>query len=148
MAIVLPKFSRRRPTGQHSAETEPALSITFCRPDARYRGGEWLRGSWQIRRIPAEEILGVETSVLWYTEGKGEEDLQVHHFERLGAAELLIRQLSEDQPFATRLPYSPLSYDGQLLRIRWCVRLRIFLAGGDELMAQQLFCLTAPDARR
>jgi len=90
----------------------------------------------------------VETSVLWYTEGKGEEDLQVHHFERLGAAELLIRQLSEDQPFATRLPYSPLSYDGQLLRIRWCVRLRIFLAGGDELMAQQLFCLTAPDARR
>lgn len=86
----------------------------------------------------------MEVSVLMYTEGKGEEDLQVHHFERLNASDLARRDLNEDQPFTTRLPYSPLSYDGELLRIRWCVRLRIFLSHGDQLMAQQLFCLASP----
>lgn len=144
MAIVLPKFSSRRSAGQYAPEAESALSISFCRPDARYVGGDLLRCCWQIRQVPTEQVLGVETSVLWYTEGKGEEDLQVHHFERLSAGDVAGRDLSEDQPFTTRLPYSPLSYDGELLRIRWCARLRIFLPHGDQLMAQQLFCLTAP----
>lgn len=101
---------------------------------------------WHLRSIPLDQIQGIETSVLWYTEGKGDEDLQVHHFARLGYAELRQRDLQADQSFQTTLPLSPLTYDGHLLRIRWCVRLRLFLAGGDEVMAQQPFCLIGPYA--
>jgi hypothetical protein len=39
------------------------------------------------------------------------------------------------------LPYSPLTYDGVLVKIRWCVRVRAFLAGGKELVRDRNFFL-------
>jgi hypothetical protein len=46
------------------------------------------------------------------------------------------------------LPNSPLSYDGVILRIRWCVRLRAFLTRGKQLVEQRTFRLgNVPVAR-
>ncbi len=130
----------------------------FCREDQRYSGGDTLSVRWCIHppasrsAATGEEawdasiIQSLETSVMWYTEGKGEEDFKVHAFRRYGMAELAAMELSEPQILEAELPYSPHSYEGQLLRICWCVRLRLFLQGGDEIVAQHPFLLTATHA--
>ncbi len=100
----------------------------------------------QDAAVDTAGIQGIEASVMWFTEGKGDEDFKVHHFRRYGAAELAALDLSEPQLLRTELPYSPLSYEGQLLRIRWCVRLRLFMQGGDEVVAQHPFLLTSAHA--
>lgn len=86
----------------------------------------------------------MEISVLWYTEGKGDEDLSVHFFRRWTAVRLAELDLSSPQQFATQLPASPLSYDGHLFRIRWCIRMRLFLANGKEIVTEQPFRIVQP----
>jgi hypothetical protein len=49
--------------------------------------------------------------------------------------------LHELHAFRTTLPMSPLSYDGVILKIRWCVRVRVFLTKGREYVAQTRFQL-------
>ena len=57
-------------------------------------------------------VRAAELSVLWYTAGKGEEDMAVHHFERLVDEPARPLDLRVPHRFATVLPASPLSYDG------------------------------------
>ncbi len=103
--------------------------------------GQSLTARWRIGALAAEQIEGVEASVLWYTEGKGGEDLHVHAFRRWSDADL--RQFDITQPRRLRcdLPLSPLSYEGTLLRIRWCVRLRLFRSCGRDTVVQAPFQL-------
>jgi hypothetical protein len=90
----------------------------------------------------------VELSILWYTAGKGEEDMAVHHFERLVDEPLRPLDLRVPRRFATMLPASPLSYDGVIVKICWCVRLRVFLTPGQETMSEMPFRLgTVPTAQ-
>lgn len=136
------------------------MSLTFCQEDHRYVGGESLECMWRIHRASSRgsdtqegsvrpaSIQGIEASVMWYTEGKGDEDFKVHYFQRFGSAEIAQMDLSAAHLLRTELPHSPLSYEGHLLRIRWCVRLRLFLSGGDEIVAQHPFQLTAVHAHR
>jgi hypothetical protein len=85
----------------------------------------------------------LEVSLLWFTEGKGDEDLTVHYFHRWSALRLQSIDLTSPQYFETRLPESPLSYNGRLFRIRWCARMRLFLGVDSEIVAQQAFTLEA-----
>jgi len=50
-----------------------------------YRPGETLSGEFRLESLPPEEIKAVEISVLWHTEGKGDEDMAVHYFRRVSA---------------------------------------------------------------
>ena len=50
-------------------------------------------------------------------------------------------QSPRPQRFSTTLPRSPLSYDGQIVKIRWCVRVRAFLQRGKEVVGQKVFRL-------
>jgi hypothetical protein len=80
----------------------------------------------------------IEHSVLWYTEGKGEEDLGVHFFQRV--ADRALRGpsgLSGD--FATTLPKSPLSYEGVIVKVRWCIRVRVFYEGLRDYVSEHVF---------
>jgi hypothetical protein len=43
--------------------------------------------------------------------------------------------------FSTVLPASPLSYDGEIVKICWCVRLRLFLPQGQEALTEVPFRL-------
>ena len=83
----------------------------------------------------------LEVSVVWFTEGKGSEDIGVHLFENLGQEELSDMVLDSPHRVETELPQAPLSYEGQLFKIRWCVRLRLFLTDGREITAEQPFYL-------
>ena len=100
-----------------------------------------LEFEFSIHRVPVESIDGLEASVLWSTEGKGSEDIGVHFFERLSGSQLSEGSLHLPHLMSTKLPLCPLSYEGRLMKIRWCVRLRLFLKGGREISAEQPFYL-------
>jgi hypothetical protein len=144
VAIVLPKLSRRRPSSRLAAEAQPAVRLSLCNDEATYRAGSSLTATWRISRVPLHEIQSLEVSVLWHTEGKGDEDFHVHHFHRLSEAQVRRGGLAEEESIQCVLPPSPLSYHGQLISIRWCVRLRLYLANGREIVAEQPFYLVSP----
>ena len=120
---------------------EPTVVLRFDEEQRAYRPGEPLSGDYWIESLAAEQIKAIEVSVLWHTEGKGDEDMAVHEFWR--------REARADQPvdphaperFSTTLPNSPLSYEGQIVKVRWCVRVRVFSYRGREIVGEMGFRL-------
>jgi hypothetical protein len=120
---------------------EPLLSLQIAEPRRVYLPGDELECECQIDAIDAKEIQAVETSVLWYTEGKGDEDLGVHYFDRRVPGDCDEGDLRPMHRFTTVLPNSPLSYAGEIVKVRWCARVRLFLKKGKELFFEQPFTL-------
>jgi hypothetical protein len=126
----------------------PLVSIKIDNRQAAHSPGDTLSGEYQIDAVEAAELSAVELSVLWYTEGKGDEDLGVHHFERRTDEDDDATPLTELRKFSVTLPNSPLSYEGVLIKVRWCVRVRVFLKTGRNYFGELPFRLgTAPDGR-
>ncbi len=121
--------------------TEPSVVIRFEDDKHAHPPGAILAGSFRLRGMTADEVKAVETSVLWYTEGKGEEDMAVHAFWRTSAEAGDWIALNRAHRFETALPQTPLSYNGTILKVRWCVRVRVFLQGGREIIGQRGFQL-------
>jgi len=121
--------------------TEPLLSLCIAGPRAAFAAGDELVAEYQLDAVDPVEIQAVEASVLWYTEGKGEEDMGVHFFERRLPSDDEDGDLRPMRRVRTRLPNSPLSYSGAILCIRWCVRLRLFLRRGRDYVLEQPFTL-------
>ena len=107
--------------------------------DQFYAPGDFLICEYQIDLDSEIKIKVLETSVLWSTEGKGEQDIGVHFFERkksLPSANYL-----KLQKLSTVLPATPLSYRGRILRVDWYVRVKIFLSNGKTVTENRLFQL-------
>ena len=119
--------------------TTPAIRITFDASGAPYHPGDRLAGRYTVEGTQLRPARAVELSVLWYTAGKGEEDMAVHHFERLVDEPTRPLDLRVPRRFATVLPASPLSYDGVIVKICWCVRIRVFLSQGQETVTEMPF---------
>ena len=126
---------------------EPLISIQIQDIRPYFNPGDLIECDYQIDAIPADDIQAVEASVVWYTEGKGDEDMGVHYFER--------RVLSDDENdlrqwrrFTTILPNSPLSFDGELIQVCWCVRVRAFLKQGKEYCFEHPFRLGNVESSR
>ena len=128
---------------------DPVINVTIVERRRVYHPGEKLVCEYSIEVAKPDEIQAVEASVLWYTEGKGEEDMTVHYFDRRGPDEAHEGDLRHPFRFETVLPKSPLSYRGIILKIHWCARVRAFLRNGDELHREQVFQLgDVPRSRR
>lgn len=126
----------------------PLVSMKIDHRQAAHAPGETLDGEYQIDAVEASELGAVELSVLWYTEGKGDEDLGVHHFERRTDEDDDPTPLTELRRFSVTLPNSPLSYEGVLIKLRWCVRVRVSLKSGRSYFGELPFRLgTAPDGK-
>lgn len=121
--------------------SEPLLSLCIAGARTAFAAGDELVAEYQLDAVDPAEIQAVEASVLWYTEGKGEEDMGVHFFERRLPADADDGDLRPMRRVRTRLPNSPLSYRGAILCIRWCVRLRLFLRRGRDFVLEQPFTL-------
>jgi hypothetical protein len=119
---------------------EPLISIHLRRHRPVYQPGDELECQYQIDAVDPADIQALEASVLWQTDGKGDTDLGIHYFERRTP-----RDAQDDfrQQFTlkTVLPKSPRSYDGEIVKIRWCVRVRLFLKRGKELVYERPFQL-------
>ena len=124
------------------------MRLWLCSDEAVYQSGSALTARWLIARVPPEDIQGLEVSVLWHTEGKGDEDLHVHHFHRVSEHQIrrsasLEEGILQEQSIECRLPATPLSYHGRLISLCWCVRLRLYLTGGREIVTEQPFYLVS-----
>lgn len=106
-----------------------------------FEPGEILSGRfWLGQEAFGKEIQRIEVSVSWRTKGKGEEDLGVHYFEELTADAGPIDPLLEHH-FETQLPWSPLSYDGHLIKIQWRTLVRVHFRGKEKWLGEIPFWL-------
>jgi len=121
--------------------TEPLLSLCIVGGPRDFAAGDELVCEYQIDAVDPTDIQAVEASILWHTEGKGEDDIGVHFFERRLPADADDGDLRPMRRLQTRLPNSPLSYRGAILSIQWCVRLRLFLRRGREFVVEEPFTL-------
>lgn len=126
----------------------PRVTVAFTADRAMHDPGGSLRASYRVEAVDPATITTIERSVAWYTEGKGEEDLGVVFFERLTAdradtpADASPERPAADWPnghLAAQLPLSPLSYEGLIVKIRWCVRVRLFFVGGRDFVSEHIF---------
>lgn len=127
---------------------DPLIAMTLDRSPRVYEGGATMEIEYQIDAVGHEEILATEASVLWYTAGKGEPDMGVHFFRRTTPDDMEGRDLRPLQRVDVVLPPSPLSYDGVILKIHWCVRVRLFLTRGREYLEELPFQLGSVPAAR
>ncbi len=143
MAIVLPKLPSRRLSTRRSLKvrTEPALGLRLVSLQQGLEPRETLEFEYCLKRVTAEMVDRLEVSVMWCTEGKGSEDLGVHFFESVTREQLATQPPSQPRRVGTVLPAYPLSYEGRIMKIRWCVRLRLYLSDGREITAEQPFYL-------
>lgn len=120
---------------------EPLISVRIRDQNRPFQPGEVLHCEYQVDAVEANDVQAVEASLLWHTEGKGEEDLGVHYFERKLPSDVEDRDLRALRKLNARLPNSPLTYDGVTVKIRWCVRVRAFLRPGRDVFFEQTFVL-------
>lgn len=117
---------------------EPRVIAAFDRPSRRYDPEETVRVRYQVAGTGDALVRVIERSAVWYTEGKGEEDLGVCFFERLTDPETLPPQQRQGE-FGFRLPASPMTYEGTIVKIRWCVRVRLFFVGRRDFVSEHVF---------
>ena len=136
--------------GSYRIQPNPRISVTFNHENIQYSGGDQLQAHYIVEGVESQGISAVERSVVWYTEGKGEEDLGVIFFERIqlerrkDGIQTSSVSLSTDHltgALATDLPQSPLSYEGIIVKIRWCVRVRVFFRSGRDFVSEHIFFL-------
>jgi hypothetical protein len=125
-------------TSHDQPRHQPAVLVQFSLSDRRYEPKQQFSIHYTVAGVAGADLRAVERSILWYTEGKGEEDIGVHVFERVAAP-------AAGEPvegtFSCRLPASPLSYEGLIVKIRWCVRVRLFFAVGRDFVSEHVFDL-------
>lgn len=121
---------------------DPLLSIQIYHDPPVYRPGDRMRFDFQIDAIELEDLSAVEASIVWTTEGKGDEDMGIHFFERRVPSDTDDDLRSLHSCYVT-LPNSPLSYFGELLQVRWSARVRIFVRGGNEFCTEKQFILSS-----
>jgi len=102
------------------------LDHTDCDPE------DLLSGRYMIDPQSIPLATGVEVSVYWSTEGKGDEDRAVQYRKRGSTDDGPLFDERGAGPFAVRLPSAPLSYDGVLVKIVWYVQVRVTFVGGGE----------------
>ncbi|HEX3600032.1 MAG TPA: hypothetical protein VHU84_07800 [Lacipirellulaceae bacterium] len=121
--------------------SEPSIRIVLDSAAAHYQPGDRLSGRFLVEGTQMRTLRAAELSVLWYTAGKGEEDFAVHHFERHVDEASRPLDLRVPHRFTTLLPASPLSYDGDIVKVCWCVRVRLFMPAIHSAVAELPFRL-------
>jgi hypothetical protein len=130
-----------------ASRLNPSVTVQFDHPDRRYEPLDEISVRYQIDGLDGERPQAVEHSIAWYTEGKGEEDLGVHFFERL-TDRAAVPPAAPGGGIVALLPRSPLSYEGLIVKVRWCCRVRIFFKGGRDFVSEHVFELgRLPPAR-
>lgn len=76
--------------------------------------GETIQGtvSWQLD----PPLTNVELRLIWYTEGKGDQDLQI-----VETAEFHTPGVVDRRVFTVRVPQGPYSFSGKLISLLWAL---------------------------
>lgn len=121
--------------------TDEGVELWLDRGPRPYHPGERLTGYYRLAGWRDGGLTAIELSVLWYTAGQGEEDFFVHHFERSREPAVPAGVDATPHEFTCVLPASPLSYDGQIVRVCWAARLRGFFTRNRQRVVEAPFWL-------
>lgn len=110
------------------------------RGSATYAPKEIITGQYNLSSWLEHGLEAIELTLLWYTAGQGEEDFCVHFYDRFDQ-EGLPRSSNPVGRFAVTLPASPPSYQGQIVKVCWAVRLRAFFPGARQRVVEAPFML-------
>ncbi len=136
------------PSARFSERAEQVAIWLEGRGARTYEPGETLSGFYSLSDVRRGAVESVEISILWRTEGKGNEDVGVHAFWKLSVQNGDWIDPLRPCRFSAKLPKSPLSYEGNLIKIRWRARVRAFLSTGEQLVDETPFRLgDLPDMR-
>lgn len=120
---------------------QPKITIQLDGGGRSYRGGDTLSGQYRMLGVDRHRLRAVEVSILWHTDGQGDQDLSIHDFQRLSIEDGDWIDPRRPGRFSTTLPNSPLSYEGAIIKLTWCVRVRVFLSGDEQSVGQRKFQL-------
>ena len=120
---------------------DPHVTIRFDGDVREFMPGETISGQFKLESFDPDDVKAIEFSLLWYTEGKGDEDLDVHEFRRIETDEMNWAAFRQPERFESVLPLSPLSYEGRIVKIRWCARVRVFPNRGRDIVTELPFML-------
>ncbi len=70
------------------------------------------------------KVRGVDIELKWETQGKGDRDGETLDRDRIEVSEITPEQPLQ-HPFAFTVPVAPWSYEGQLIRVLWALRVQI-----------------------
>jgi hypothetical protein len=127
--------------------SEPHVELNLLDDKPWYAPGDTLQCAYRCRDVDLASLQAIETSVLFHTEGKGQEDIGVHFFRRMPRREIGPDDLQRTLRFVVHLPSSPLSYDGAIIKVRWSVRVRLFFRRGRHATFERQFrmgCTSSP----
>lgn len=142
LASAKKEFRSFRSSSRNNRVAEPsAHAILISLKKDSFLPSDFLTCEYQVELHGEQTVQAIEASVLWITEGKGEEDIGVHFFERRKKQSITSETFKTAQRISTVLPASPLSYEGKILKVLWCVRVRIFLDDGDQITEDKYFKL-------
>jgi hypothetical protein len=98
---------------ERSAEAG-VLAVAVADGRAAFAPREAVEGtvSWRFAEPPAK----VELRLLWYTEGRGEQDVQV-----VAAVPFEAPAAADRRPFRLSLPPGPYSFSGRLASLHWAL---------------------------
>ena len=129
----------RRKGGELAEPSQRPPTVRVETDKSVYQPGDFLTCQFSVKLNDCDSLAALEASVVWLTEGKGSVDIGVHFFERKEKFSLSDEILAAPMRISTVLPSSPLSYSGEILTIRWAVRIRLFPAGGSQLTSDHFF---------
>ncbi len=121
--------------------SRPRVRISLDSPQRSYAPLELLSFEYRLTYHAEATPSAVEVSVLWISEGKGDEDLAVHFFDRVSKDDQPTVDFRGVHRYSIALPQSPLSYDGLLFKIGWRIRVRVFYARKEHLLVEEPFRL-------
>ena len=119
----------------------PRIEIELAKDQHNFSPGDFLMCEFRLRAVEGLTVHAIETSVLWIADGKSSEDIGVHFFQRISKDAINPSMLQSRHRLSTVLPHSPLTYPGQIVNIRWCVRVRMFYGEDLELNEDLEFVL-------
>jgi hypothetical protein len=126
-------------------EDGPAV-LWIERGAAVFLTGDTAAGGYDVRPLDGRPLRSAELSVLWYTDDQGGREMGVCHYEGRETSDADDLSLYGKRTFAARLPAGPFSYDGEVLKLRWAVRLRLRYLDGEEQVTELRFRLVAASA--
>ncbi|WP_224367988.1 hypothetical protein [Hyalangium versicolor] len=121
------------------------LEVALEEDSMDFPAGSLLRGAVRVDASAPVHARSLECRVLWFTEGKGTEDV--------GGPEAAVLVRDQVLPpgkvlgFQLRLPMGPWSYGGQLVKIRWVVQLVLSTVSGEAVDVEVPFRLVPPTVR-
>ncbi len=119
----------------------PRINLFLDSKDYIYHPGDCLTGYYRILDVETDQIKTVEMSVFWHTEGKGDEDITIVDYKFQSRQREDWINPHKLGKIETVLPEAPLSYEGQIVKIRWVVRIKMTLVSGEQILAERCFWL-------